>query len=208
MTATARSSRKARLSQQDIEIARVYAGAALGLAEKGDLADRLLEETQGLVALLDESPELEMVMGSPLVDIDERRELIDKLFQGQIDETLVDTLQVMNRKGRSGLVRALAEAYRQEYNELEGQVEASVSTAVPLTAEMKQRLEDVVSRITGKTVLLTERIDESLIGGMVLHVGDARMDTSVAKDIREMEWKLMDRASRETRAGGGWTADD
>ena len=208
MTATATSVRKAQVSQQDIEIARVYAEAALGLADERGLADRLLEETGGLVEVLDESPELENILSSPLVDVEERGVAMDKIFQGRIDDTLLDTLQVMNRKGRSGLVRALAEAYRQEYNKLKGMVEAGVSTAVPMTDDMKQRLEEEVSRITGKTALLTERIDESLIGGMVLHVGDARMDTSVVKEIREMERKLMDRASRETNAGGGWTADD
>lgn len=214
MTATAKSGqdaparRQARISQNDIEIARVYAGAALGLAEERGLADRLLEETHGLAGLLDASTELDVVLGSPLVDTEERRLVIDRLFLGQLEAILVDTLQVMNRKGRAGLVRAFAEAYRQEYNELKGMVEAKVRTAIPLTDEMKQRLENVISRITGKTALLEERIDESLIGGMVLHVGDGRMDTSVAKELREIERKLLDRASRETRGGGGWATDD
>lgn len=208
MTASAQTDQDVRLSQQEIEVARVYAEAALGLAEAQGLADRILEEIQGLAGLLNESPELEMALSSPLVETDERRVLIDKLFRGQLEETLVDTLQVMNRKGRSGLVRALAEAYRQEYNELKGMVETRVQTAVPLTTEMKKRLKDVVSSLTGKTAILEESTDESLIGGMVLHVGDGRMDTSLAKELRTMERSLTDRAAGETRGGGGWASED
>ena len=196
------------ISDQEVEAGRVYAAALLGLAEERGKADEILDEVRDLAALVEDQPDLEVILSSPLVDVDERRALIDKIFQGRVDDLLVDTIQVMNRKGRSGLVRALAVAYLQEYRELKGVVEATARTAVPLSVEMRQRLRQVVTTITGKTVQLTEQVDESLIGGMVLRVGDAKMDTSVAKEIREMEAKLLDRAATEALGGTAWTTSD
>ena len=109
---------KSKPSEQEIAIARVYAQAALSLAEAGGEADEVLAELAGLSDLMDRDPAFESFLGSPLVDTQERRAALDRMGRGNMSEILLDTLQVMNNKGRSGLVRALVEAYVQEYEAL------------------------------------------------------------------------------------------
>jgi F-type H+-transporting ATPase subunit delta len=188
---------KIKPSEQEIAIARVYAQAALSLAGAQGQADEVSAELSGLSDLMDQNAGFESFLGSPLVDTEERRAALDRIGRGNMNEILLDTLQVMNNKGRSGLVRALVEAYRQEYEILRGQVRVRVQSAVPLTDALRQQLQEAVSSYTGKAAKLEEDVEPSLIGGLVVQVADRRIDTSVVKEIRGLEQRLLERASHE-----------
>ena len=186
-------------NEQEIAVARIYARSAFALAEEQAATESLRTELEELVKQLDQQPALERFLSSPLVEIGERRQMLDRLFEGHMSKVLLDTLQVMNKKGRSELVRALAEAYRQEFEDRTGRVTASVRTAVALTEDLRQQLLDATTRFTGREASLKESVDESLIGGMILLVGDRKIDTSVAKELRQLETQFLDRASRESQ---------
>ena len=188
-------------SPQEIAIAGVYAQALLALAESQGQADEVLAELQGLGSEIESNEGFAVFLRSPLVDTEERRSSLDRMFRGRMNELLLDTLQVMNNKGRSDLVSALVESYRRQHEELRGQVRVSVQTAVPLTEGLRQQLQQVVSRYTGRTARLQESVDADLIGGIVLQVGDSRIDNSVQKEIRGLKQQLMDRASQEIQSG-------
>jgi F-type H+-transporting ATPase subunit delta len=186
-------------NEQEIAVARIYARSAFDLAERQGAEASLQEELQELVEQLDKEPAFENFLSSPLVEVGERRQMLDRLFKGRMSDTLLNTLQVMNRKGRSGLVRALAEAYRQEFEERTGRITVSVRTAVALSESLRQSLLEATSRLTGREASLQEAVDESLIGGMILLVGDRKIDSSVAKELRQLEERFLDRASQESR---------
>ena len=194
-------------NEQEIAVARIYARSALALAEEQDATQSLLDELEELVKQLDREPALERFLSSPLVETGERQQTLDRLFEGQMSEVLLDTLQVMNRKGRSGLVRALALAYRQEFEDRTGRVTVSVRTAVALTENLRQQLLAATSRFTGREASLVETVDESLIGGMILRVGDRKIDSSVAKELRQLENQFLDRASQESQNDGAYFVD-
>lgn len=194
-------SNSVKSSNQEIAIARVYAQALLALAESQGEADSVLEELESMAVEIDKDPAFANFLRSPLVGTEERRQSLDRMFKGRMNEILLDTLQVMNSKGRSGLVRALVEAYSQEYEELRGQVRVAVQSAVPLTDSLRRQLRDVVSGFTGKTPRLEESVDPDLIGGLVLQVTDRRIDTSVFKEIKGLRQQLLDRASQEIHSG-------
>jgi F-type H+-transporting ATPase subunit delta len=188
-------------SSQEIAIASVYAQALLELAEAHGQADSVLEELEVVGAQIDHDPAFANFLSTPLVDTKERRQALDRMFRGKMNEILLDTLQVMNSKGRSQLVRALVEAYSQEYEELRGQVRVAVQSAVPLTESLRQQLQQAVSSFTGKKPKLEEIVDPELIGGLVLQVADRRVDTSVFKEIKGLRQQLLDRASQEIHSG-------
>ncbi len=194
-------------SEQEVAVPRVYAQAALGLADKQGEASDLLTELNELVELLSTESVLEEYLTSPLVGRAERGATHEKLFRGKLSDLLLDTLQVMNKKGRAGLVRALAATYRKEVEELNQLVGVRVRSALPLTEELREGLRSAVSRFSGRTAQLEEEIDESLLGGLVLHVGDRKIDTSLAKDLSAISAQLSDRASQEIQGGKNYLED-
>lgn len=199
--------RATKPSEQEIAIAGVYARSLLPLAESQGLADQVVEELDSMLAEADRNPAFEDFLSSPLVETTERGKVLDRVFRGRLTEVLLDTLQVMNRKGRAGLLRALVEAYHQELEELRSQVRVKVETAVPLNDALRRQLQQAISDFTGKQARLEESVDEALVGGVVLNVADRRIDTSVAKELHKLNQKLLDRAAQEIHSGRTYFED-
>jgi F-type H+-transporting ATPase subunit delta len=197
----------AKIDDRDLAVGRLYAEAMLALGEERGQSDALLEELQELVASLDQNPQLAHFLASPLVDEEGRTRVIEELFRGRASDLLVDSLQVINRKGRLGQIRAIAEAYRAAHRDLRGWVDAKVRTAVPLSAALRSRLADSIAAFSGKKPSLIEKIDPSLIGGMVVEVAGKKIDASVASRLRDLSAALQARATREMHSGRAYVAE-
>jgi F-type H+-transporting ATPase subunit delta len=184
-------------NDRELSIAGIYSKAMLDLAEQQGEADSLLEELQGLVEYLGRNPELERFLASPLVEDEDRGKVLEKAFRGKTSDLLLDSLQVVNRKGRLSLLRAIVEGYLTEHRKLRGMVEARVRTAVPLSEALRARVRESVARHTGRQPILIEKVDPALIGGIVIEVGDEKIDGSVAHKLSELGKALELRASQE-----------
>jgi F-type H+-transporting ATPase subunit delta len=191
----------AKVDDRDLPLGRLYAAGMLRLAEEHGQGDALLEELQELVALLDRNPRLDDFLSSPLVDGKVRARVIEKTFRGQASDLLVDSLQVINRKGRLAFLRAVAEAYRIAHRDLRGWVEVHVRTAVPLTGALRTRVKDAAAVATGRKPALVERVDPALIGGIVIEAEGRKIDASVRTRLLEVRDALRNRASEEIIRG-------
>lgn len=197
----------ANVDNRDLAVGRLYAEAMLALAEESGQSDALLEELKDLVGSLDQNPKLEHFLASPLVDEEGRARVIEELFRGRTSDLLVDSLQVINRKGRLAQIRAIAEAYRRAHRDLRGWVDVHVRTAVPLSAGLRARLGDSIAAFTGRKPALFEKVDPALIGGMVVEVEGKKIDASVASRLRDLSETLLARASREIHTGRTYVAE-
>lgn len=178
-------------------LAGTWCDAIFRIAASRGVEDALLEEWRGLVELLDRDPQLESVLVSPLVTIEEKRQLIENGFRGRASDLLVDTLQVLRGKDRLGLLRSLAAAFQDAWMESKGKVEAHVTSAVPLSPEQRQELATVVSRLTRKEAHLNEEVDPDILGGLVVRVGDRKFDDSVSRELELLIAAFAVRGSRE-----------
>ena len=178
-------------------LSETWSDAVFRIAAGRGVEDELLEEWRGIVALLDRDPGLESVLSSPLVSGEEKRQLIEKAFRGKASDLFVDTLQVLNGKGRLGLVRTVAQAFHASWMESKGRVEAHVTSAVPLSPEIRRDLTAVLDRLTRKETQLVEEVDPDILGGLVVRVGDRKFDDSVSRELELLIAAFAARGSRE-----------
>lgn len=178
-----------------LSLARVYAQALLaaGAGREGELA----EELAGVVELLDRDPGLEAVLANPLIDTEGKRALIERALRGRASDVLVDGLQVMRRKRRLDLLRAVAAEAHELWLAREGRIEVKVASAVPLSAAQRQALEAAAAARTGKRPTLVESVDPALLGGLVVQIGDEKVDATVTAELARVRGDLLDRAARE-----------
>ena len=186
-----------RLDEKQVAIARVYSQAMLDLAESEGATESLLEELQDLVSLIREREDLRNFFESPMVDASEREKTLDKLFRGRASDLLVNSLQILNRNGRLAYLHTIVETYRGLYQEHHGHIDVQVTSAVPLTDALRQELKAAASRLAGREAVLVESVDETLVGGMVMRVGDRKIDTSVATELRKLRRVLDERSAVE-----------
>jgi len=191
----------ATVDDTEITIADSYAAAVLELAEAAGASEDLLEEFGGLVAALEQEETLRYFLISPAVDDDARREGLEKAFRGQASDLLVNTLQVLNAKGRMQILPTLYERYRLALEEIRGEIDVEITTALPLPDALREPLTESLRRRTGKTPRLIEKVDDSVLGGLIVQIGDEKLDGSAAHHLRLLRGTLRERASREIHAG-------
>ena len=196
-----------QIDEQTLTVAAVYAHAMLELAAEQGLSEVVEGELASVVKELDANRSIDRFFTSPLVDAEARRAVLEKSFRGRASDVLVDGLQVLNRKGRLGLIRALAEAYRLALEEQQGEIDVEVATALPLPEAIRRRLAEATSRVSGKKARLLEEVDPELLGGMVVRIGDRKIDSSLATQLGEIHARLLERASQEIQAGRRYGED-
>lgn len=186
---------------QQLALGAVYARAILAVAGQRGLADEVLEELAELSALLDRDSAFAEVVANPVIDAEAKSRLFEKALRGRASDLLVDALQVVGRKGRLDLLPAIAEAYRREHRRVRGIVDVQVRSAVPLSDELRARLAEAAARFTGKRPHLIERVDPSLIGGLVVQIGDDKIDSSIASRLKNLGAALRKRGAEEIHRG-------
>jgi F-type H+-transporting ATPase subunit delta len=196
----------ANVEEQDREVGRFYAEAILHVAEEGGQSEDLLEELNGLVEYLDKNPELEQFLASPLIEEGPRAQVIEAAFRGKASDLLVDSLLVINRKGRLSALRATALAYRKALRNLRGWMDVTVRTAVPLTDALRERLTAALAASTSRRPTLIEKVDPAVIGGLVIEVEGRKIDASVASRLHDLSEALLARASREIHSGKAYVS--
>lgn len=192
---------------RQLAVARVYARSLLDLAEKAGATESVQAELAGVAELASSNADLRSFFGSPVIGTEERRSAIEKVFRGRASDLVVDALQVINRKGRLGLLGAIAESYRQEDKARRGIVDVHVTTAVPISDALRTRLQKALNERSGRQANLVESVNPAIIGGLVLQVEDDKIDASVTKELSKLAGLLVERASQEILSGKSYVTD-
>lgn len=191
----------ANINNKAIALARIYANAILELAESQSAADGLRDELLELGKYLETHPEVAEFFASPTVDTSERRDFIEKSFRGRVSELLADSLQVINRKDRLGLLEVIVEQYRQAHAELRGCVDVLVRSAVTLDDTQRVEIRKAALQYSGKKPELVEMVDPDMLGGLIIQIGDLKFDDSVATRLHQMSTSLAERGAKEIHSG-------
>jgi F-type H+-transporting ATPase subunit delta len=94
---------------------------------------------------------------------------------------------IITNKNRESILPAIAKQFINLYTEHKGIQKAEITSASPLTDDQKKSVTKIVKDYTGKEVELTEHIDESLIGGFILRVGDQQIDDSIRRKLNDLK---------------------
>jgi F-type H+-transporting ATPase subunit delta len=194
------------IDERSLGVARLYARAMLTVAAEQGVAESFSEELADVVMLASKDEDFDRFLTSPVLDADSRRDTIEKTLRGRASDLLVDSLQVVNSKGRLALLEQIFAAYEKEHRTLLGQIEVKVSTAVELSDSQREQIRERASAYTGKEAFLVEQVDPDLLGGLVVQVGGEKVDVSVRRDLQLLSSAFASRLSTEILAGKQFSA--
>jgi F-type H+-transporting ATPase subunit delta len=181
-------------------LGNVYAKALLGAAEKAGQADQVVGELESIVSdVLNKLPKLDAVMKTPRLTHEERLPILDRAFGGRVSATTLTFLKVVSRHGRLDCLRAIARAARKQLNAARGLVEVHVETAFPLSDHTRERVIGRLRELLKRDVVLTTSVNDELIGGLVVRVGDTVYDASVAASLKRMAQVTLDHTKQTIR---------
>lgn len=163
-----------------------YAKATLDFAIEKKAAEAVQKDMRNISATISESDELEKLLESPIVNNVVKKNALLEIFKdtSEITKGLIGTM-VSNK--RIAMLQEVAFKYIILHEKLKGEDVAYVTTAIPLTADLEKKILVEVNKITGNKVTIENKIDESIIGGFVLRVGDLQYDSSIANKLNNLK---------------------
>lgn len=174
----------------DMSVARRYADALIEISED---SEAILADLKGFDALLDSGEgQLRAALCTPVFSRDERAGILDALLPKlKLNPLTANFLQVLNAKGRLVLFSDIAKAYSELADERAGRLSVRVVTARKMTKAIELDVVKALSQSTGKEVVLQPEVDESLLGGMVVHVGGKVYDSSIKTRLQNVKRTLL-----------------
>lgn len=171
------------------QIGSVYGEALYELACSEGLDKAILDELKVLDKSFHQEPGFVKLLCSHSVSKQERCQVLDDSFRGKVNQYLLNFLKILTEKGYMHHFTHCCEAYTRHYNEDHNILSVRAVTAVPLTDKQAQALTQKLTRMTGKTILLENRVDATCLGGVRLDYDGRRLDDTIChrmESIREL----------------------
>jgi F-type H+-transporting ATPase subunit delta len=175
----------------DSRAASRYVKSLLGLAVEKKALDEVHRDMLLFSKICNENRSFGLLLKSPVIKHDKKLEILKKIFQGKVHSLTMAFFDIITRKNRESILEAVAKEFHNVYNEYKGIGKATVTTAVPLDAGLRTEFEKLVKNYSNKKqVELIEKVDQDMIGGFVLNVGDRQIDASIKNKIKTLKLKF------------------
>ncbi len=163
-----------------------YAKAVLSLAQDQKVSEAVNEDMVSIRQTIAENKELQAALKSPVIKSETKRNVVKGIFS-KAHATTQGMMDLLVDNNRIDQLATVAEKYIILFEEQKGKETAVVTTAVPLSAELEQKVLNKVKELTGNEVSIENKIDESIIGGFILRVGDLQYNASIAGKLNNLK---------------------
>ncbi len=164
-----------------------YAKAILDTA--GADAAAVNADMASIVAALKESSELSVFLSDPVAGADTKLAVLNEVFPN-IQHTTKGLFRLLQENKRFEILPDVAEQYKMLFDEAGGIETAVVTTAFPITAELEQKVMSKIREFSNKTITIENIVDDSIIGGFILRIGDKQYNASIASRLTELKMEL------------------
>ena len=170
-------------------LARPYAEAAFEIAsEKNDV-----DGWSDFLAFLDQvvhADSMANVINNPRVSKSDFEKLMLDICSEQSTPEGINFVRLLIQNGRISLAGEIAAQFEKKRSEIQGYLEVTVTTALPMSAEEEQSLAGKLSDSFKKQVRISVTEDASLIGGVIIRAGDKVIDGSISGQIQQLAKQL------------------
>ena len=166
-----------------------YAKATLAYANENKFSDKVAKEMQGLIELYDSSIHLSRLLSNPFLPNTKKQSILRSIVPNSSDVTK-KLLNLLTSNNRLFLLKEVAKRYIQLFTEQQGELNATVISAIPLTQNLEKEIHNKLEDFSGKKIYILNKIDKSLLGGFILKIGDMEFNSSLAYKLKTFKAKL------------------
>ncbi|WP_334332698.1 MULTISPECIES: ATP synthase F1 subunit delta [unclassified Companilactobacillus] len=173
------------------QVGKRYSKALLEVAQEQNSVEEMLTDLKILKQVYEENPSLGFALAGRSISRTEKLKILDTL-KGKFSTLMQDFLSLVFDNNRMDCISEIADAFIEKYDETNGIVEATVTTAVDLDETQEENLKSVIkNRFSVNEVNLTKIVDSKIIGGVIIRVGDQVVDGSVVKRFNDIKKTLL-----------------
>lgn len=170
----------------------VYASALLELAGERNITSAVVESATGVAGILRENPALTQRIESPNVSRDQGKALITSVLGDQVEAEVLTFLKLLIDRDRFGSAIAILDMVVEMADQAAGIVHVEVTSAQALDSVAAQSVSKNLGQIFGEGIIMHNSVDEDMIGGLTVRVGDYLIDGSVRRHLTEMKKRILE----------------
>jgi F-type H+-transporting ATPase subunit delta len=172
-----------------VAAARRYAEAAFQVALAEDGLDRWKADLAAAAEMLGR-PDVAPTVDSPAVPLGKRQEVVRQLLESRISAPALRLVALLVERGKVGALPRVSAEFNRQLNAHRGVVEATVTSAVPLTPDETAAIRRRVEAMAGSEVELTTQVNPELLGGVTIQVRDRLLDASIRGRLERLRDQL------------------
>lgn len=163
-----------------------YAKAVLALAEEQKQADVINKDMKLIANTIDQSSELSDLLNNAVTKSETKKTALLAVFP-KLNSITMGLFDILISNKRINILNVVAQKYSELFDELIGKEVAQVTTAFPMTKDLELKVLAKVKELTNKAVELENTIDENILGGFILRIGDKQYDASVSNKLNKLK---------------------
>jgi F-type H+-transporting ATPase subunit delta len=172
-------------------VASRYAKSLIDLSKEQQIIDTVKQDLIVFQQTLHQNISLQSILKSPVVANGDKIAILKKVFEKSFHKLTIDFFTLVVRKNRSSVLESISQAFMEQYNEFNNIISASVKTAQAIDATVTAEVIRFIETQSGKKVALTATVDPSLIGGLVIQIGDNLYDASISGKLNKVKQNLL-----------------
>lgn len=162
-----------------------YAKALLSLAKDKNVTREVNEDMTSIVGTISNSSDLQAFLKSPVIKNNMKKNALLEIFKS-VNGVTSGLFEVLIDNNRLDILSLVASNYNRLFDEMNGIQVAKVTTAIPLTPALEAKIQQKVKELTGNEAKIENIVDESIIGGFILRVGDIQYNGSVKAQLTNL----------------------
>ena len=171
----------------ETKVARRYAKSLLDLGKESNNTELLYNDMMLVAKAIKANRQLGAMLKSPVIHAFKKDAVLKEVFSGKISETSLEFMRLVTRKNREYYTEDIAKSFIEIFKEYKNIQPATVTTATPMDASLRDEMIAIVKKATGNSVELNEVVDPSVIGGFILRWGDNQIDSSVTSKLAALK---------------------
>ena len=177
----------------EVRVASRYAKSIFDLSIELKVVDKIYRDMILIEQVCKDNRALVMLLRNPIIKFDYKLRSLNRIFENHVDKLTLKFLDLICRKNRANILPEVSIGFVDLYLKFKGTVKADVATAVSISSDLRKQFENIVKKATGKKVELNTSVDESLLGGYVLKIGDNQIDDSIKNKLNNLRRELKSR---------------
>ena len=168
------------------KLASRYSRSLLLLAiERGEV-EQVFNDMKLIARVCNENRDLTVLLRSPIIKTDKKRAILREIFGNHIGKTALSFIEIITNKRREYFLEKIAEEFTVQYKENNKITTATVTTTMKLDTGLREKILVLIKNQTKQEVDLIECVDEKLIGGFILRIGDTQIDASIQRKLNDL----------------------
>ena len=168
-------------------VSKVYGDALFSLALEENQVDELWKEAAMMQEALEDNPEFMAILCHPEMTMEKKLALLQDVFQRELSQNMMGLLNVLVKKGRIGEILSVLGYFIERVMAYKKIGEVEVRTPMPLSDEQREKIENKLLEVSEyETLSVDYQVDESLLGGIVIRIGNRVLDNSIRSKLDAM----------------------